>query len=71
MFKTNQYTKDDHCEHRTRVEDCVNGLHEYGEGLEILDSLITEIEEYAVYYAGLLVAKDVEFDSAGSRTENK
>jgi len=62
MFKNNQLTSDDHYEHRTRVEDCVNGLHEYSGALGILASLVTEIEEYAVYYAGILVAKDVESD---------
>ena len=60
MFKNNQFTSDDHLEHRTRINDCVNGLHVYAGVLGILPSLVTEVEEYAVYYAGVLEARGIE-----------
>ncbi len=62
MFKHNNFNKDDHFEHLTRVEDCAKGLAIYGDELGILPSLVDEVKEYALNYALILKARHIEED---------
>jgi len=62
MFKNNNFPRDDHFEHLTRVEDCASGLDTYSGELGILASLVTEVQEYAENYAGVLEARQTEED---------